>query len=71
MVPPYQWLTDARVLQLVRAVNVDARCIRGKLETDKPMGIDLFQHFIRIMGRRLEMNRLQLVDMYAQVPEKR
>ena len=33
-VPPYRWAYDARALELVRAVSLDAVCLRRKLDDD-------------------------------------
>lgn len=70
LVPPYRWILDARAVELTRAVSLDAKCLRGKLDSDHTLGYELFKRFIPVMAERLMAHRLQLVDMYGQ-PEER
>jgi len=65
LVSPYKWMADARAMQLVRAVSLDATCLRGKYEHDHTLAYELFKRFIPVMARRLEAGRLQMVDIYG------
>lgn len=65
LVPPYQWTMDARATSLVRAVSLDAVCLRGKCESDHELGYALYQRFIPVMGRRLYAARRRLLDVYG------
>ena len=65
LVPPYRWIMDARATQLVRAVSLDAKCLRGKLDGDHTLAYEMFKRFIPVMAQRLEAGRLQMVDMYG------
>lgn len=70
LLPPYQWNIDVRAVNLVRAVSLDATCLRGKMEADHELGYELYQRFIPVIAERLQAGRLQLIDMYG-VPKDR
>lgn len=63
--PPYQWQFDARALELIRAIALDARCLRGKCDSDPVLGYELMQRFSNIMLETLQATRLQLLDLYG------
>ncbi len=65
LVPPYNWAMDARAMTLVRAISLDATCLRGKCEADPMVGYQLYKRFIPIMGKRLYAARRQLLDVYG------
>jgi len=65
LIPPFQWLTDARAVNLTRAVSLDAKCLRGKMEQDHELGYELYRRFMPVIAQRLQAGRLQLIDMYG------
>ena len=65
LVPPYKWIMDARAISLVRAVSLDAVCLRGKLDSDQTLALEVYKRFIPVMADRLEAGRLQMSDMYG------
>ena len=65
LVPPYLWRFDARVLELTRAVALDATCLRKKCETDHHLGYELLKRLTVLMEERLQATRLQLLDFYG------
>lgn len=65
LVPPFTWSFDARALTLVRAISLDAPCLRRKCENNHELGYRLLQRFIPVMADRLTAARLQLQDLYA------
>ncbi len=65
LVPPYRWSTDARTMRLTRVVSLDAKCLRGKYESDPSLAYELFKRFIPVMANRLDAARLQLIDIYG------
>ena len=65
LVPPYVWRFDARVLELTRAVALDATCLRKKCETDHHLGYELLKRLTVMMEERLQATRLQLLDFYG------
>ena len=69
--PPYRWQFDARALEPVGAIEVDADCFHAKMESDPVFGYALMKRFASIMLERLQTTRLRLLDLYGQVPGSR
>jgi CRP-like cAMP-binding protein len=65
LVPPYRWTFDARAMELVRAIGVDAACLRGKCEADHHLGYEMMKRFAPILVKRLQDTRLQILDVYG------
>jgi len=65
LVPPYRWTFDGRAAELVRALGVNARCLREKCEADHDLGYELMKRFAGAMGERLRATRLQVLDVYG------
>ena len=70
LVPPHKWSNDARATTLVRAISLDAKCLRGKCADDHSVGYEVFKRFIPVIAERLTAVRMQLMDVYG-TPEKR
>ena len=68
MLSPHRWSYDARALTLVRAVSLDATCLRGKCDVNHELGYHLMQRIILVMAERLAAMQLQLADLYAPSP---
>jgi CRP/FNR family cyclic AMP-dependent transcriptional regulator len=65
LVPPYRWGYDARAVELVRAIGIDARCLRDKCEADHNLGYQMMKRFVPVIMQRLEETRLQILDVYG------
>lgn len=65
LVPPYRWSYDANALELVRAIALDATCLREKCEADNHLGYELMKRFVPALAERLHCTRLQLLDLYG------
>ncbi len=65
LVPPHRWLHDARAVDLVRAIGVDARCLRKKCDDDHDVGYAMMQRFVPVLVDRLQATRLQMLDVYG------
>jgi CRP/FNR family cyclic AMP-dependent transcriptional regulator len=65
LVPPYRWTFDARAIELVRAIGIDAACLRGKCEADHHLGYEMMKRFLPIFVKRLHATRLQILDVYG------
>jgi CRP/FNR family transcriptional regulator, cyclic AMP receptor protein len=65
LLPPYVWRFDAHVLELVRAIALDGKCLRTKSEADKVLGYELLKRFAGVMEQRLVATGLQLMDVYG------
>ncbi len=65
LIPPYRWTYDGRAMGLVRAIALDAACLRGKCEANHDLGYDMMKRVMRIVIERLHATRLQLLDVYG------
>jgi len=65
LVPPYRSRFDVRAVSLVRAVSIDAICLRNKCEEDHSVGYEFYKAFLPVISDRLSATRLQLIDMYG------
>ncbi len=65
MVSPYRWTYDARANAHVRAIGIDAACLRRKCDADHDLGYAVMQRFMPIVVQRLHATRLQLLDVYG------
>jgi CRP/FNR family transcriptional regulator, cyclic AMP receptor protein len=69
LVPPYQWVHDARAVEFTRAIGVNAKCLRQKCEDDHHLGYELMKRFVPSLLKRLQATRLQVLDVYGK-PKK-
>jgi CRP/FNR family transcriptional regulator, cyclic AMP receptor protein len=65
LIPPYRFTYDARALELVRAIAMDAACLRGKCEADHDLGYEMMKRVTPVLVRRLQAARLQILDVYG------
>ena len=65
LVPPYRWVHDARAVEEVRAIGLNARCLRGKCNEDHDLGYEMMNLFVPVLIQRLQATRLQLQDVYG------
>ncbi len=65
LIPPYRWTYDARALTLVRAISLDAACLRQKCEADHDLGYAMMKRFMPVLIERLQATRLQILDVYG------
>ena len=65
LLPPYRWGYDARAIELVRAIALDAKCLRDKCEADHSLGYEVLKRFLPVLVQRLQGMRLQLLDVYG------
>ncbi len=65
LIPPYRWNSDARARTPVRALGIDAACLRGKCEDDPRTGYAMMKRFAPLLVRRLQAAHLQLLDVYG------
>lgn len=66
--PPYRTMFDAKCLTLVRALAFDAECLRSRCEQNVGLGYDLMKRFAQVMTQRVRAARLQVLDVYGNVP---
>jgi CRP/FNR family cyclic AMP-dependent transcriptional regulator len=65
LVPPYRWRFDARATGLVRAIGMNARCLRDKCEENHDLGYEMMKRFLPVVVERLDEARMQLLDVYG------
>jgi len=65
LVSPYRWHFSARVVEETRAIALDAKCLRGKCETDHELGYELLNRVLHVVEQRLQSTRMQLLDVYS------
>jgi len=65
LIPPWRWTYDARAMELVRAVAIDAACLRQKCEADHDLGYDMMKRFMPVLIQRLHAVQLQILDLYG------
>ena len=65
LIAPYSWPYDARALGAIRALALDAVCLRSKCDEDPALGYDLSRRFAAVVVDRLHAAELRLTDMYA------
>ena len=65
LVPPYRWTFDARAVELVRAIGIDAACLRGKCEADHHLGYEMMKRFLPVFVKQLQATQLQILDFYG------
>ena len=65
MVAPYRWMFDARAVTLTRAIGMDAKCLRGKCDSDHSLGYEMMKSVLSVLVNRLDHTRLQIVDVYG------
>ena len=63
-VPPHRWGLDARAVDDVRTLGVDGVRLRQVTEGDDPLGPVVLRGIARLLGDRLQANRLRLIDLY-------
>jgi CRP-like cAMP-binding protein len=66
LLPPYRWHFDGRAVEPVRALALDAVCLRNKCEEDHSLGYALVKRFFHLVQQRLEAAREQLIDEYSE-----
>lgn len=59
--PPYTWNLDARPMETVRAIALDGKCLRAKMEKDHDFGYAMHTRFARLMLERIRSLREQLI----------
>jgi CRP-like cAMP-binding protein len=65
LLPPYRWMHDARAIDQVRAIGMDAKCLRGKCDADPKIGYEMMLRFVPLLISRLQATRMQLLDIYG------
>ena len=62
---PTAGTSPAARVELVRAIQFDGACLRGKCDDDPRLGYALLSRFSQLLVDRLQATRLQLMDVYG------
>jgi len=65
LVPPYQWKFDARALTPVLTLSLDGEGLRRLAEKDHGLGYQLLKRFVPVIGRRLDVTRMRLLELHG------
>jgi CRP/FNR family transcriptional regulator, cyclic AMP receptor protein len=65
LIPPYRWFFDARAVQEVSAIVMDATCVRAKCDADPAVGYAMMQRVAQVMYQRLQAARVRQLDLYG------
>jgi CRP-like cAMP-binding protein len=65
MVPPFLHTSNAHAQTDVRAISLDATCMRGKCDENPELGYHLFKYLLPHMAKRIRLLRMQLLDLYG------
>lgn len=65
LISPYRWHYDACVVEDVRALTFDGKCLRTKCETDHNFGYEMLKRFSQVLEQNLKATRMQLLDIYG------
>ncbi len=68
ILPPRRWHLDARAVEPVRAIALDARGVRRECERDRELGYLLMQRFVEAIGHRLLAARTRLALLHHRAP---
>ena len=63
-VEPYVSHFDVVAKTDIRAISIDAECLRNKCKTDPAFGYQMLARMGKVMEHRLQSTRLQLMDFY-------
>ncbi len=65
VVPPYVSHFDLIAYTVVRAIAIDADCLRVKCENDPVFGYQMLARMVKVMEQRLISTRMQMVELSA------
>jgi CRP-like cAMP-binding protein len=63
--PPFRWHFDARALERVEAVAIDAERLRASLDGSPELVALLIQRLAAVVLERLQATRVRLLDLYG------
>jgi CRP-like cAMP-binding protein len=65
LIPPYSWRFDARAIDPVGAIALNAACLRDKADRDAAVGYALMTRVAGILLDRLQATRVRMLDIYG------
>jgi len=67
LVPPHVWQFSARAITDTHLIVFDTDAIREAAEHDITLHDELVTRFLKVMAKRLQATRLQVLDLYQRV----
>lgn len=65
IVPPHRWTYDARALEPLEAIVLDAERLRQACTRDHEFGYQILTRLLAVIAERLSATRVQLLDLYG------
>jgi CRP-like cAMP-binding protein len=65
LTPPHRAMADARAMTDVRAIALDAACLRRKCDESPALGYQMFKAWLPHLAARMKAQRLQMLDLYG------
>ena len=65
LIPPYRFAYDGQAMELIRAIVLDAACLRAKIAADSALCCALLRRLVPVLAQRLQGARLQSLDVYG------
>lgn len=62
---PHRWHFDAYAITDVRAMGINARCLRERCKMVPELHLELLRRLVPVIDHRLHVTRRKLLDMYA------
>jgi CRP/FNR family transcriptional regulator, cyclic AMP receptor protein len=69
LVAPYRWHFGGVAVMDTRAIALDGECLRKKCLKDPLFGFEMYRRVAEVMENHLDATILQLLDMYAEIPD--
>lgn len=65
LLPPHRWTFDARAVNDVTAIALDAAGLRQACDRHPVFGYEIYKRFAGLVHRRLVATRLRVIDLYG------
>ncbi len=62
---PFRWAFSGRALTALKALRINGKAVQQQCEADPVFGYKILKSFTSMMTHRLQMTRLQLLDVYS------
>jgi CRP/FNR family cyclic AMP-dependent transcriptional regulator len=69
LISPFRLHFTGTAVSDVLALALDGECLRKKCEDDHDLGYELLSRLSQVIERRLEVTRMQLLDLYTTATE--
>lgn len=65
LLPPYRWTFDARAIDDVATIALDAKVLRRNCDEHPVFGYEIYKRFAGLVHQRLIATRLRVIDLYG------